>query len=524
MLDNKSRIIWLLMLCLFSSAMAQQPAPADPYRVSGAPKIVNAIDRHVFAGLKAAGLQPALRCSDEVFIRRVYLDLTGRVPGPKVVVKFLRDRRPDKRAKLIDALLASDDFVDYWTLKWCDLLRVKAEFPINLWPNGVQAYYRYLHDAVRTNKPYDRMMREFLTASGSNFRVPEVNFYLAMQGRDSQTIARTVALTAMGVRLENWPALQQQQMAQIFERVHFKPTAEWKETIVMPAPAPCPAVTLVMPDGRAVTVDWLDDRRVVFADWLLAPDNPWFARNGANRIWAWLMGRGVVEEPDDFRADNPPSNPALLDYLTEEYRRSGYDMRHMFRLILNSWAYQQSCIPRQDNPRNASLFACYSLRRLEAEVLIDALNGIFGSSEDYQSMIPEPFTIIPRRHRTVRLADGSISSAQLEMFGRPARDTGLMRERNNQTSRAQCLYLLNARHLQKKIEGSRRLKLMIRYTRGDRKKMIFGLYLSILNRRPTDRELVVAEKYFQQTGVNPRWPLVDLAWALVNSNEFLYRH
>jgi len=485
---------------------------------------VNEIDALTMRTFQKQGIEPANLCSDAVFIRRVYLDVIGTLPEPQEVRAFFQDRRPDKRAVLISTLLQRDEFADYWSLKWCDLLRVKAEFPINLWPNAVQAYHRWIRGAIRQNMPYDQFARELLTSSGSNFRVPQVNFYRAIQGQEPSAIAAAAALTFMGVRLENWPPERRSGMEAFFSRVAYKQTAEWKEEIVHLNPAPTEPLQAVFPDGVEVQIQPGQDPRVVFADWLITPENPWFARNIVNRIWAWLLGRGIIHEPDDIRPDNPAVHPELLVFLEKELVRAGYDLRHIYRLILNSGTYQQSSIPRSDDPRGEALFAYYPVRRLEAEVLIDALCWISGTRESYSSPIPEPFTFIPEEHRSIELADGSITSQFLEMFGRPARDTGLESERNNQPTDAQRLHLLNSSHVQDKIERSARLNGLIRAAKGNRRMLVNMIYLNILSRYPTQAELAAAEEYFQTKGINLRQATNDLVWALVNTKEFLYRH
>jgi hypothetical protein len=484
----------------------------------------NLIDSLVISALRKRGIQPANLCSDEVFIRRVYLDVNGTLPEPEAVRSFLQDRSPRKRTVLINTLLKREEFADYWSLKWCDLLRVKAEFPINLWPNAVQAYHRWIHDCLRENMPYDRFARELLTSSGSNFRVPQVNFYRAIQGQEPSAIAGAVALTFMGVRLEKWSEAHRSGMEAFFSRVSYKTTAEWKEEIVCLNPAPAESLQAVFPDGVTVQISPDKDPRVVFADWLISPENPWFARNIVNRIWAWLLGRGIIHEPDDIRPENPAVHPRLLAYLEEELVKADYDLRRIYRLILNSRTYQQSSIPRSNHPDAEALFACYPVRRLEAEVLVDALCWISGTRESYSSPIPEPFTFIPEENRSIELADGSISSQFLEMFGRPARDTGLESERNNQPTDAQRLHLLNSTHVQSKIERSKRLNGLIRAAKGNRQTLISMIYLNIMSRYPMQAELAAAEKYFQTKGINARQAANDLAWALINSKEFLYRH
>jgi len=495
-----------------------------PYEAEKWSTPANVIDEQVIAALAERGLELARPCSDEVFVRRVYLDVIGTLPTPSEVRGFLDDARPEKRAALIDTLLEREEFADYWSLKWCDLLRVKAEFPINLWPNAVQAYHRWVRDSIAKNKPYDQFARELLTSSGSNFRVPPVNFYRAVQGHEPSAIAAAAALTFMGTRLESWPDDRRHELERFFSRIAFKATAEWKEEIVYLDPAANEPLDVVFPDGTRVRIPVGTDPRRVFADWLIASDNPWFALNAVNRVWAWLLGRGIIHEPDDIRADNPPVMPGLLECLERELVAGGYDLRRVYRLILNSRTYQQSSRPHGANPDAEALFACYPVRRLDAEVLIDALCWICDSGERYSSPIPEPFTFIPEQQRTIALADGSISSPFLEMFGRPARDTGLLAERNNQPTDAQRLHLLNSSHIQTKIENSRRLRGIIAGGRRDRRQMIRTLYLHILSRDPTSEELAVAEQHFRGKGVDPKQAADDLVWALLNSKEFLYRH
>jgi len=333
-----------------------------------------------------------------------------------------------------------------------------------------------------------------------------------------------VALTFMGVRLEKWPEARRSGMEAFFSRVVYKTTAEWKEEIVCLDPAPADPLEAVFPDGVTVQIQPGEDPRVVFAEWLITPENPWFARNIVNRIWAWLLGRGIIHEPDDIRPDNPAVHPQLLAYLEKELVKANYDLRHIYRLILNSRTYQQSSIPRSGHPDAEALFAYYPVHRLDAGVLVDALCWISGTRESYSSPIPEPFTFIPEENRSIELADGSITSQFLEMFGRPARDTGVESERNNQPTDAQRLHMLNSTHIQNKIESSRRLSGLIKTAKGNRPLLINMIYLNVLSRYPTQTEVAAAEDYFQTKGINTRQATNDLVWALVNTKEFLYRH
>jgi hypothetical protein len=542
MLRKKSSTIILLQVLVICAPLCAQHLTSDTrfaqFENSAEFVANNRIDTIVMKTFHSEGIEPANLCSDAVFIRRAYLDVIGTLPEPQDIREFLQDRNPRKRVVLIHELLRRDEFADYWSLKWCDLLRVKAEFPINLWPNAVQAYHRWIRDAIRHNMPYDQFAREMLTSSGSNFRVPQVNFYRAIQGREPSAIAGAVALTFMGVHLENWPQERRTSMEAFFSRVAYKLTAEWKEEIVYLNPAQTELLEAVFPDGVKVRIPPEQDPREIFADWLISPENPWFARNIVNRIWAWLLGRGIIHEPDDIRPDNPAVHPELLAYLENQLVKNDYDLKHIYSLILNSSIYQQSSIPHcvagyqpairgrdaLDTTEAEALFACYPVRRLEAEVLIDALCWISGTRESYSSPIPEPFTFIPEENRSIELADGSITSQFLEMFGRPARDTGLESERNNRPTDAQRLHLLNSSHVQDKIERSTRLNGLVKAAKGDRRMLANMIYLNILSRYPTQAELVTAQQYLQTRGINLRQAANDLAWALINTKEFLYRH
>lgn len=523
---------------------------------------VSPIDKIVFGKLDAMKIEPVL-CSDSVFVRRVYLDVIGTLPTADEVRDFLND--PDtknKRQRLIDRLLERDEFADYWAMKWGDILRIKAEFPVNLWPNAAQAYHRWVRASVAENKPYDKFVREMLTSSGSNFRVGPVNFYRAIQNRNAEGVALAVALTFMGARAENWPKERLAGMSAFFSQIGFKPTREWKEenvfwdplntsppasgtevaadTTKKPADASDAAppvskapLAAMLPDGTKVQLTLNRDPREVFADWLVSPKNPWFTKAIVNRVWYWLLGRGIVHEPDDIRDNNPPSNPALLAYLEKEMIDGRYDMKRLYRLILNSQTYQLSSMPRYKSAQAEANFAYYPLRRLDAEVLIDAVNKITGASDLYTSAIPEPFTYIPADKPAIALADGSISSPFLTLFGRSARATGMESERNNKPVPSQWLHMLNSSHIQRKLEQGPKLRAIIDSNRKS-SEIIEELYLTVLSRFPTAEELadlqgfgkVVPPKTKQGKAYvfKRREDWIDITWALINSTEFLYRH
>jgi len=394
----------------------------------------------------------------------------------------------------------------------------------------VQAYHRWIRTCVKENMPYDRFVREMLTASGSNFRKPQVNFYRAVQSRQPRAIAQAVALSFMGVRPEGWSKEQWSAVAAFFSQIAFKRTGEWKEEIVLfdleQAGTEAAAKTLQtaeFPDGTPAKFSPGQDPREAFANWLLAPKNPWLASNIANRVWFWLLGRGIVHPPDDIRPDNPPGNPELLAFLEQELVASEYDPKHLYRLILNSTTYQRSHISPTEDTQGEENFACYPVRRLEAEVLIDALCQISGTREQYSSIIPEPYTFMPEDQRSVAMADASISSPFLEKFGRSSRDTGLQSDRSNRSTAAQRLHMLNSSHIRRKIEGGPKMLPLIHWNREKSEEAVTELYLTILSRAPTEEELQIVKTY-GEAGSGSGRVLRDLAWALINSPEFSFRH
>jgi hypothetical protein len=503
-------------------------------RLCGAEEMrsANRLDQLVLRQQLENGFPVSPVCSDPVFVRRVFLDVAGTLPTAQEVRQFLSNEKVNKRELLIDYLLESEEFSDYRALKWCDLLRVKAEFPSNLWPNAVQAYHRWVRDAVRSNMPYDEFARALLTASGSDFREPPSNFYRPFRERTPRNIFNNVALLFMGMRLEQVDLSEDELlgMEAFFGKVAYKPTSEWKEEIVFFDPmkeflhpkSGKPVVPQPL-GGSPVELAAYDDPRIAFADWLTAKENPWFSRAIANRVWYWLMGQGIIHEPDDIRPDNPPWSEELLTHLQKELTDHDYDLKHLFRTILSSDTYQRSSIPTQENSADEAGFSHYRLRRMDAEVLIDAIGQITGKGEEYTSAIPEPFTFISPKQRSITLADGSITSSFLQMFGRPGRDTSYESDRNNSTSVFQTLHLLNSTHIKDKIMNSWKLKSMMNKTQQFSGR-IDELYLRILSRYPSREEIQCAMDYQSSNKMASKDATIDLAWALMNSTEFILKH
>ncbi|HVP13209.1 MAG TPA: DUF1549 and DUF1553 domain-containing protein [Phycisphaerae bacterium] len=528
-------VSYLRRTALISIMVPQPLEPAFPKTPEN-----NEIDKLVFARLKVLGVPPSQLASDEEFVRRVYLDVIGLLPKPDEARSFLGDPDPRKRAKLIDRLLERPEFADYWALKWGDLLRIKSEYPSNLWPNGVQAYHHWIREAIANNKPYDQFVRELLVSTGSNFRDPPCNYYRAIRRRDPQGFAEATALVFLGARLEcarchahpieTWTRDDDLGMAAFFPQVRFKNTQEWKEEIVFLDPDAVfrhsntlqPIAPKVL-GSPATQVEKGEDPRARFAAKLTAPDNPWFARNIVNRVWFWLLGRGIVHEVDDLRPTNPPSNPELLTYLERELVSHKYDLKHIFRLVLNSRVYQLSSRSNEWNVQDVALFSHYPIKRLGAEQLLDAIGQVTETSEDFTSAIPEPYTVLPKGWRATQLFDGSIGTPFLELFGRPSRDTAYESERCTQASMHQSLYMLSSAQLEAKIGKSPRIERLTKSDKGNA-ELVEEIYLAALSRLPNDEE---KQRVLEYVGDDPKLrkqALQDLMWALLNTKEFMFDH
>lgn len=498
----------------------------------------NRIDELVYAKLKTLGIPPSGLSSDEAFVRRVYLDVTGLLPTAEQARAFLADRDPKKRAALIDKLLASDAFDDFWSLKWGDLLRIKSEYPVRLWPKAVAVYYQWVRQSIAENKPYDQFARELLTATGSNFRVGPSNFVRAVPSKDPQTTGETAALVFMGARVgcarchahpvESWTAADNLGVGAFFARVGYKSTGEWKEEIVYPNyrgvlrdPRTRKPVEPRAPGAAPVKVAAEEDPRGQFAAWLTSPENPWFAKNVVNRIWFWLLGSGIVNEPDDLRPTNPPTSPELLAYLEQELVSHQYDLRHMYWLILNSQTYQRSSEPNEWNARDTTHFSHYVARRLGAEQMLDAVTQITGVPEKFRSIIPEPFSNWPSDFKATQLADGNMECSFLDLFGRPGRDTPYESERDSDLTLRQTLYFLNSEQLENKVAGSPKLKAMLAKKDAE---IVDELYLAAMSRYPAAEERTRVLDYLAKKKGNRAQAVQDVTWALLNAKEFEFNH
>jgi len=442
------------------------------------------------------------------FLRRVHLDLTGLPPDPDEITAFLLDQDPEKRVKLVERLLRGDPYAVYQAHLWGDELRIKAEFPINLWPNAVQFYSRYVYIFCRDNIPYDRFAREVLTASGSNFRVAPANFFRAAADRSPKGLAEVTSLTFFGRHLDSFSQRQQRDFIAFFTRIGYKSSREWKEEFVFckyPPPG-TPLLRAAVPGRARVIIPADTDPRTVLAEEILASDM--FADAMVCRVWRRLFGR----EPSD------PRLTTMRGEMARRFRASGFDIRKLYREILLSPAYS---LP-PGTPKQEKVFAAYPVRRLNAEQISDRISALLKHSfENYSSVIPEPFTFLPPGTRAGAIDDGSISSAFLDLMGKPPRDSGSPEERRDNLTGKQKLFFLNSGKLYNELRQTPNRW----YGKRDSFNLrISKLYLAALSRPETAEELALCRKYFNLLPPRERWKFWhELLWALVNSKEFLYQ-
>ena len=446
----------------------------------------------------------SVRCSDEVFLRRAYLTVTGALPTPKEVVDFLDSPAESKREALIDKLIQSELGLKYMQMRWGDILRIKSEFPSNLWPNGVQAYNRWIYEQLMNNVPYDKMVRDLLISAGSNFRAPAANFYRGFQKRTSKNIYDNINLLFLGNRevTDNGNIC--------FQQIKYKSTKEWKEEIVyLDIHKRVPNQLIELDDSTTIKLQPDTDWREPYVSWLTSPNNRRFAEVMANRMWYWVFGKGIIHEPDDWRYDNPPSDPQLLKELTDYFIAQKFDLRALMKKILLSEQFNSA-----DN---------YTPQRLPAEVIVDAIASVTGIWSTYTSRVPEPFTVYPPKTRSTHLGDATVSSSELELFGKVSRDVSLESQRNNNITSRQLLYLMNSSALESRIRKSQVLQ-RIYLQSTDIEQLAQRITLLVLSRRATKDEVALYSQYMAQNNLPLMEAAIDIMWMQINSNEFLYNH
>jgi hypothetical protein len=502
----------------------------------------NVIDEHVLRKLRELRIPPSGQCSDAEFVRRVYLDACGTLPKPEQVKAFLADARTDKRARLIEHLLDRPEFVDYWTHKWSDLLLVSSR---KLSQPAMWAFYRSVRQAVADNRPWDRFARDVLTASGSNLTNGAANYFVLHKEVTDLVESTSVTFLGMSIQcarchnhpLEKWTQDQYWASANLFARVGLKNGDRPGEVVVQSLPegdafhlrrgVAMPPAPL---DGKPLPPDAPTDRRQFFADWLTARDNPHFARAVVNRVWRNFMGRGLVEAEDDLRETNPPSNPELLDALVKEFVEKKYDVKHLIRVVANSAAYQRSAAPLPGNAADDRFYSRYLVRRLSAEVILDAYADVTG--------VPTPFTQLksaagdsetptgnyPPGTRALQLPDALAASAFLDSFGRAERVQTCSCERTADASVGQALHLNNGQTLNAKLRDKASRVTSWANEKLPDAEIVDRLFLLALSRTPT-----TAEKSKLTTALaaakgsdSRREAIEDLFWAVLTSQEFLF--
>lgn len=496
------------------------------------PKVAehNYIDTLVHAKLRKLRLAPSDVCDDATFLRRVYLDITGTLPTPAEVKAFLADSAPTKREGVVDALLGRKEFVDLWVMKWAELLQIRsADQQVQMSAKSALQYFDWLEAQISQNVPVDVMVKNLLTATGPSFEAPETNFYKIE--RDTLKLTENVAQALMGVRLQcaqchnhpfdRWTMNDYYGFAAFFGQIGRKVGEDPRESIIFNSASggvKHPVTNKDMPPkflgGTQPEIPKGGDRRVVLAEWLTAPDNPYFARNLANIVWAQFFGRGIVDPVDDVRVSNPATNPELLERLASQLVAYRYDFKKLVRDIVVSRTYQLSSVPNATNADDLANFSKSSVRRIRAEVLLDALSTVTGSTEKIRGLAPGA--------RAIEIADGRTSTYFLTTFGRATRETPCSCEVRMEPNLSQALHLLNGDAVNAKVVNGGLVKKLLKEGRPP-KEIIDELYLRTLNRHPTATESTKLLAFFTE-GKKPDVVLNDLFWSLLNAKEFVFNH
>ena len=498
----------------------------------------NFIDDLTLAKWKTLNIAPSSRAADSTFIRRAFLDAAGILPTAEEVESFLADKRADKRAKLVDSLLERDEYVDYWSYKWSDLMLVSSR---RLRPNAMWSFYNWIRDGVKQNKPWDQFAREIFTASGNSKQMGALNYFVLH--KDPIDLSENATLAFLGQRitcarchnhpLEKWTQKQYYQMANLFSRIGIKNGSEAGDSIVFAKAAgdvnhprllkPLPPTPL---DGIPMDLDSTSDRRAHFAKWLTSPDNAYFSRALVNRVWANFMGRGLVDPVDDVRATNPASNEDLFSALAKDFSSNGFDVKRLIRNIMNSGAYQLASEANATNQSDNKYYSKYIVKRLPAEVLLDTMSQVTG--------VATRFPGFPAGTRALQLPDTQVKSEFLASFGRPNRVICDAAERSSEPNITQALHVINGDTLNKKLsapDGYAALALKLGLSDS---RTLDHLFLSAYSRYPGDAEkepmLAELKKSRVATGSTEtqrdtrRQALEDMMWALLTSKEFLFNY
>ncbi len=493
----------------------------------------NFIDQYAHARFQKLGLLPSELCSDSEFMRRAFIDVIGLLPEPGEVRRFLADESPDKRAKLIDRLLEDPAYADTWANRWGDLFRP------NIARVGLKSAYtidNWIRECFTTNKPYDQMVREILTAKGSTHKVGPAVIYRTR--REPATLTTLFSQVFLGVRLEcaqchhhpneQWSQEDFYHFAAFFaetkrkgtgisppisagtEYIYHTPGGEVRHPVSneIMKPVPLFGQPLITPGGK--------DPRETLANWMTAPDNPFFATAMANRVWGQFFGRGIVHPVDDFRASNPPTNPELLRALAADFAKHEYDLKHLMRQIMSSRIYQLSSTPNKTNVQDTGNFSRFYRRRLGAENLEDILGQVTGSASSYQSLRLDA--------RKVELWTTKIESPLLESFGLPNASENCPCERDVRPSMVQALHLMNSNTLQSQLTGKSGRAAKLAQAEISPKEIVEEIFLAVYSRWPSDEEKKIGLRAFAAEEAKRQQVVEDLMWALINSAEFVFNH
>jgi hypothetical protein len=514
---------------IVSMKVPRDPVPASAFANF---KPVNNLDEAVLEKLKEVRIPPSDLASDPEFLRRACIDTCGITPTVEEARAFLDDKDPNKRAKLVDGLLNRPEFVDYWTLKWSDLLRNNQQVKQD---KGLQVFYRWIRDSIKENKPYNQFAKELITANGSGFRNGPVNWYNTGDFGNEYPLfmASATSQVFLGIRMdcarchnhpfEAWSQMDYYSFAAFFARTKLKNGPDENERIFYPGTdgeVKHPRTNVVIQSkflgGDVATFAADEDRREKLADWVTNPaKNPWFARSISNRLWNNFFGRGIVHPVDDYRLTNPPSNPKLLDVMADNLVKYKFDLKKMMRDIILSRTYQTSSVPAKLNVDDR-LYASHALpRRVYAEVLLDAVT--------YATDVPEQFGPYEYGRRAISIPDNRVGNGFLDLFGRAKREIACECERSEETNVTMVLNLLNGDTLNARIKNDNgRVGRAVREKK-DPKAIVEEFYLATLARRPNEKEQAAALKLISSSP-SVKEGAEDLMWSLLNMKEFMFNH
>ena len=519
-----SRVTFARVTAPYNNAVAESVFSSAPRE--------SFIDDLIIKKLSALRIPPSPRASDREYIRRIFLDTLGVLPTVAETESFALSNAPDRRRKLVEALLVRPEFTDYWTYKWSDLLLVSSR---KLGGNAVTAFSNYIHQSVEQNKPWDKFVREILTAKGSTLDNGAANFFVLHKEPIELTETTTQAFMGMSLTcarchnhpLEKWTQNQYYEMANLMARVRLKNGEQDGEVLVLASDqgdVNHPRLNRpLMPtplDGKSIALSDTRDRREVLANWLTEPKNPYFSRAFVNRVWRHFMGRGLVEAEDDLRATNPPTNEELLAALAERFGQEKFDVRQLMRHILLSEAYGRTATPIPGNERDNTYYSHAIVRRLPAEVMLDALSQV--------TAVPTIFPNYPKGTRALQLPDSLVVSEFLTAFGRPERIQTCACERQQEPSIAQALHLANGDTVNQKLRSAGGAIDSLLDANTPSAEILNRLYLAALSRLPSENErktaLALLDDPANSTRAAKRVILEDIFWAVLTDKEFLFNH